>query len=185
MVHDEPAVGTETPGSEVGAVAVAGQDEQVGAFGGSDNLPLDPPGSLQPGAGTSQLLGGGLEKLLSGFASQVLQADAGVAFAVAAAKQPGVCAVRGTGDVMAGDVEQHDVRALGRMCAGGFHAGTDDEAVRARWAVEPVGRRRRQAATGSAGSHASGQPAPVDRAGATDHPLTVEQRTRTRQGRQQ
>ncbi len=36
VVDDEPAGRAEASGSEVGAAAVAGYDEQIGAFGGSE-----------------------------------------------------------------------------------------------------------------------------------------------------
>ncbi len=41
MVDDEPAGRSQAPGSQAGTVAVAGQDEQPGAFGRGDDLPLD------------------------------------------------------------------------------------------------------------------------------------------------
>jgi len=43
VVDDEPGGGTQAPGPEPGAVAVAGDDEKIGALGGGDDLPLDPP----------------------------------------------------------------------------------------------------------------------------------------------
>ncbi|EST34781.1 hypothetical protein M878_08905 [Streptomyces roseochromogenus subsp. oscitans DS 12.976] len=45
------------------AVAVAGEDEQVGSFGRSDDLPLDTTGPLQAGAGASEASFGGHEEL--------------------------------------------------------------------------------------------------------------------------
>ena len=99
MVDDEAAGGTQAPGSQAGAVAVAGEDEQVGAFGGGDDLPLDPPGSFQPGTGAPEALGGGCEELLGGRGGQLLQAGAGVAVGAAAAEQARVGAVGGAGDV--------------------------------------------------------------------------------------
>ena len=79
VVDDEAGGGTQAPGSQVGAVAVAGEDEEIGAVGGGGDFPLDPPGSFQPGAGQAQALGGGPEELLSGDGGQLLQAGAGVA----------------------------------------------------------------------------------------------------------
>ena len=66
-------------GPEVGAVAVAGEDEQVGAFGGGHDFPFDAAGALDAGAGASQALGCGGEELLGGGGGQVLQPGAGVA----------------------------------------------------------------------------------------------------------
>ena len=91
--------------------------------GGGDDLPLDPPGSFQPGTGAPEALGGGPEKLLSGRVGQLLQAGAGVALGAAAAEQARVGAVGGTGDVAAGDVEQDDFGAFGRVDAGGVDTG--------------------------------------------------------------
>jgi hypothetical protein len=65
VVDDEAAGGTQAPGPQAGTVAVAGEDEQVGAFGGGDDLPLDPPGSFQPGAGMPEALCGGPQELLA------------------------------------------------------------------------------------------------------------------------
>jgi hypothetical protein len=46
VVDDEAGGGTQAPGSQVGAVAVAGEDEKIGAVGSGNDLPLDPPGSF-------------------------------------------------------------------------------------------------------------------------------------------
>ena len=54
MVDDEPAMRAEAARPEVSAVAVAGQDEQLGAFGGCDDLAFDPPDSLLTLAGASE-----------------------------------------------------------------------------------------------------------------------------------
>jgi hypothetical protein len=112
VVDDEAGGGTQALGSRVGAVAVAGEDEQVGAFGGGNDLALDPPGSFQLGAGPAQAVGGGLQELAGG-GGQLLQAGAGVTLGVAAAEQAGVGAAGGTRDVAAGDVEQDDGGAFG------------------------------------------------------------------------
>jgi len=53
MVDDEPAVRAEAARPEVSAVAVTGQDEQLGAFGGRDDLAFDSAHSLLTLAGTS------------------------------------------------------------------------------------------------------------------------------------
>ena len=66
VVDDEAGGGAQAPGPQVGAVAVAGKDEQVGAFGGGDDFPLGPPGSFQLGTWPPEALGGGPEELLSG-----------------------------------------------------------------------------------------------------------------------
>ena len=57
----------------MGAVAVAVQDEKIGAVGNGNDFPLDPPGSFQPGAGPAQAPGGGPEELLSGGGGQLLR----------------------------------------------------------------------------------------------------------------
>jgi len=54
MVDDEPAVRAEAARPEVSAVAVTGQDEQLGALGGRDDLALDPAHALLTLAGTSE-----------------------------------------------------------------------------------------------------------------------------------
>lgn len=54
MVDDETAGRSEAAGSEVGAVAVAGKDEQAGAFCGGDDFPLDAAGVLAAGAWAPQ-----------------------------------------------------------------------------------------------------------------------------------
>jgi hypothetical protein len=77
-------------------VAVAGEDEQVGAFGGGDHFPLDPPGAFQPGTGPPEALGGGPQELLAGGGGQLLQAGAGVAAGAAAAEQARVGAAGST-----------------------------------------------------------------------------------------
>ena len=46
MVDDEPAGRTEAARPEMGPVAVAGQNEQVGALGGRDHLAFDPTHAL-------------------------------------------------------------------------------------------------------------------------------------------
>ena len=46
MVDDEAAGRAEAAGAEVGVVAVAGEDEQVGAFGGGHDFPFDAAGAL-------------------------------------------------------------------------------------------------------------------------------------------
>jgi hypothetical protein len=54
VVDDKPAGRSQAPGSQASTVAVAGQDEQSGAFGRGDDLPLDAPGARQPGARPAQ-----------------------------------------------------------------------------------------------------------------------------------
>ena len=54
VVDHEAGGGTQAPGSQVGAVAVAGEDEKIGAVGNGNDFPLDPPGSFQPGAGPAR-----------------------------------------------------------------------------------------------------------------------------------
>lgn len=57
MVDDETAGLTQALGSAVVAVAVAGENQQVGVFSGNDHLPFDVTGALEPGAGAAQPLG--------------------------------------------------------------------------------------------------------------------------------
>jgi hypothetical protein len=123
MVDDKAGSGTQAPGSQAGAVAVAGEDEKLGTFGGGDELALDPPGSFHLGTGPPEALGGGLKELLGGGGGQLLQAGAGIAVGAAAAEQARVGAVGGTGDVVAGDVEQDDIGALRRVGTGGVDTG--------------------------------------------------------------
>src|SRR5260221_6103240 len=73
VVDDEPAGRSQALGAETGTVAVPGEDEPAGVPGGGDDLPLDPPGSLQPGAA----FGRGLQELAGGGRPQVLQPGAG------------------------------------------------------------------------------------------------------------
>src|ERR1039458_4148677 len=123
VVDNEAAGGAQAPGSQAGTVAIAGQDEKVGAFGGGDDLPLDPPGPFQPGTGPPEALGGGPQELLSGGGGQLLQAGAGVAVGTAAAEQARVGAVGGPRDVVAGDVQQDDIGVFTRVGTGGVDTG--------------------------------------------------------------
>lgn len=75
MVDDEAA-----GGAEAGAVAVAGQDEQVGAVGRGDDLAFDAARAFGAGAGLAQAVGGGLQELVGGGGGQLLHAGAGIAF---------------------------------------------------------------------------------------------------------
>lgn len=104
VVDDEPAGRAEASGSKVGAVAVAGYDEQIGAFGGGDDLPFEASRPFHPGARASQAFGGGVEELGGEGSAEVFQAGAGVALGVAAAEQAGVGAVRDAGDVVVAHV---------------------------------------------------------------------------------
>jgi hypothetical protein len=122
VVDDEPAGPAEASRSEVGAVSVAAEDEQVGIFRGGDDLTLDPSGALQLGAGAPQAVGGNPEELPGRSGGKVLQAGAGVALRLAAAEETGEGAVGDARDVMVGDMEQDDVAALGRVDAGGIDA---------------------------------------------------------------
>ena len=54
VVDDKPAVRAEAARPEVRAVAVPGQDEQLGAFSGRDHLAFDSPDSLLTLAGASE-----------------------------------------------------------------------------------------------------------------------------------
>src|SRR5690348_15321766 len=54
VVDDEAAGGAEAAGPEVGAVTVASEDEQVGAFGGGHDFPFDAAGALATGARAPQ-----------------------------------------------------------------------------------------------------------------------------------
>ena len=123
VVDDEAGGGTQAPGPQVGAVAVAGEDEEICSLGGGNDFPLGPPGSFQPGAGPPEALGGGLLELLGGLGGQGLDAGAGVALGMAAAEQAGVGAVRGSRGVVAGDVQQDDVGVFGGVGTGGIDAG--------------------------------------------------------------
>src|SRR5487761_532183 len=123
VIDDEPTGRAEAFRAQPGAVAVAGHDQQASAVGGGDDLMLDPPGPLQPGAGTPQALGGGLQELLGGAGGQSLQPGAGVALAVAAAQQTRIGAVPDGRDVAAGDVQQDDIGSVGRPAAGGVDTG--------------------------------------------------------------
>lgn len=101
----------------MGAVAVAGEDQQAGVFGGGDHLPFNVPGALEPGTRTAQPLGRGPEQVLGGLGSDVLDPAAGVSLRVAAAEQARVGAVRRRGDVLGCDVQQYQVGAGGRQRA--------------------------------------------------------------------
>jgi hypothetical protein len=79
VVDDEAAGGAEAVRAEVAAVAVAGQDEQVGTLRRGDNLAFHAAGALAAGTGAAEPLGGGLEELGGGRGGEVLQAGAGVA----------------------------------------------------------------------------------------------------------
>ena len=107
----------------MGAVAIAGEDDQVGALGGGHDFPFGAAGALHPGTRAPQAFGCDGEELAGGGGGEVFQAGAGVALRVAAAEQPGVGAAGGARDVGAGDVQQHDAFALGYPGAGGVHAG--------------------------------------------------------------
>jgi hypothetical protein len=50
MIDDEAAGRAEAARPEVGAVAVAGKDEQAGAFGGGHDFPFDAADALVAGA---------------------------------------------------------------------------------------------------------------------------------------
>jgi hypothetical protein len=86
MIDDEAAGRAEAAGSEAGAVAVAGEDEQVGAFGGGHDFPFDAADALAAGARASQALGGGVEELAGGGGGEVLQPGAWVASGACAAE---------------------------------------------------------------------------------------------------
>ena len=101
--------------NRVGVVAVAGQDEQVGAVGGGHDFAFGAPVALAAGRGAAQSCGGGGQQLFGGGGGHVLQRGAGVAFGVAATEQPGVGAVGGFGDLGAGDAQQHNVGVGGRI----------------------------------------------------------------------
>src|SRR4051794_32679055 len=123
MVDDEAAGGTETARPQVGAVAVAGEDEQVGTLGGGHDLPLDAAGSLNTATGAPQALSGFAEESLGGDGGQALDRGAGVAFGMPTAEQSGKGAVRGAGGFGPGDMQQHDVGGLGCVAACGIDAG--------------------------------------------------------------
>jgi len=59
MVDDEPAGRAQALGPEANAVAVPGQDQQVGAFGGRDDLPLRASVPLHLSTRSAQPPGGG------------------------------------------------------------------------------------------------------------------------------
>jgi len=122
VVNDEAAGGAEASWPEMGMVAVPGKDEQLGAFGGGDDLTLDSPGPLDLGTGAAQAIGGRRQELAGGGGGQAFQARAGVALGVAASEQSGERAVRGAGDVVVADVEQDDLDARRGVGAGGVNA---------------------------------------------------------------
>jgi hypothetical protein len=86
MIDDEAAGRAEAAGSEAGTVAVTGEDEQVGAFGGGHHFPFDAADALAAGARASQPLGGGVEELPGGGGGEVLKPGAGVAPGAGAAE---------------------------------------------------------------------------------------------------
>lgn len=77
MVDDEAAGGTEAAGFEVGAVAVAGEDEKVGAFCGGHDFSFDAARAFLPGARASQLLGRTGQELFGKGGGQVFHGGAG------------------------------------------------------------------------------------------------------------
>ena len=114
MIDDEAAGRAEAVGSEVGAVAVAGEDEQAGALGGGHDFPFGAADALAAGARAPQSLGCGVEELPGGDGGEVLQPGAGVALGACAAEQPGVGAAGGAGNLGPGDVQQRDFGVVGR-----------------------------------------------------------------------
>ena|ERR1700722_13891716 len=123
MVDDKASGGTQAPGSQAGTVAVPGKDEEVGAFGRGDDLLLNPHGSFHLGTRPPEALGRSPQELLSGSRGQLLHAGAGVEIRPAAAEEARIGAVGGTGDVVAGDVEQDHIGARWRMSTGGVDTG--------------------------------------------------------------
>ena len=108
MVDDEPAGRSKAPGPQASAVAVAGKDEQPGAFGGGDDFPLDAPGAFQLGAWTAQPPGRGVQQLRRADGAEVFHPGTGVAPGMTAAEQARVRSAGDARDVTAADVEQHD-----------------------------------------------------------------------------
>lgn len=88
-VDNEAAGGAEAARSEVGAVAVAGEDEQGRAFRGGHDFSFGAAGALCPGARAPKAVGCG-EELAGGGGGQVFQPGAGVALGAGAAEQPDV-----------------------------------------------------------------------------------------------
>lgn len=123
VVDDESAGRAQALGSKVGAVAVAGHDEQIGACGGSDDFPVDASRPFHPAAPASQAFSGGVEELGGEGSAEVFQAGAGITVGVAAAEQTGVGAVRDAGCVGAAYVQQDKVGVGGGVPAGGIDAG--------------------------------------------------------------
>jgi hypothetical protein len=123
VIDYEAADRAEALRAEPGPVAVAGDDQQACAHRGGDYFPLDPSGPLQLGAGHAQLRGSGLEDLHSRGGRHFLDPQAGVTLGVAAAEEPGVGAVRCTGRICPGDVQQGDLTRPGCVVADGVDAG--------------------------------------------------------------
>ncbi|WP_190814433.1 hypothetical protein [Saccharopolyspora pogona] len=108
----------------MGAVAIAGEDEQVGALGGGDELPFDTSDAVHAVAGTPQSVRSGPEERLSGGGGLVFEPCAGIALGMGAAEEAGVGAVCRARDVSGADVKQDDPGAFGRVGAGGIGART-------------------------------------------------------------
>lgn len=106
----------------MGAVAVASEDEQVGAVGGGHDFALGTAGAFAAGARAPKPCRRVCQELFGGGGSQVFHRCTGVAFGACAAEKSSVGAMGCAGGLGTGDMQQHDLRALGCPGAGGVHA---------------------------------------------------------------
>ena len=113
MIDDEAADRSQAAGPEVGAVTVAGEDQQVGPYRGGHNFPFDAAGALHAGARALQTLRRSGQQLLGGGGGQVFKAGTRVALGAGAAEQSCVGAVCRPRRFGARDMQQYDLGTLG------------------------------------------------------------------------
>jgi hypothetical protein len=104
VVNDEATDRSEASWAQVCEVTVSGDDEQLGAVGGGDDLALGPSRPLPAGAGTAQTSGGVVKQFLCRGRGELFQSRTGVAFAVSSSQEPGIGVVGRGGNVLGGDV---------------------------------------------------------------------------------
>jgi hypothetical protein len=104
VVNDEATDRSEASWAQVCEVTVSGDDEQLRAVGGGDDLALGPSRPLPAGAGTAQTSGGVVKQFLCRGRGELFQSRTGVAFAVSSSQEPGIGVVGRGGNVLGGDV---------------------------------------------------------------------------------